>query len=90
MRKLSTRPVKARKPRVDLSPTRQAELVHLKAHTNIRHEELAKRAEREGWTFEHHLRRLSVFEVSERQTRRLERQLRQSGLASDETLAKEM
>jgi len=49
--------------------------------------ELAEKAAREGWTFESYLRNLVEQEVTDRERRRVERNLRQSGLPSTKTLA---
>jgi DNA replication protein DnaC len=60
----------------------------LKLPTIARHaEEVAQLAEREGWTFVHYLHHLVELEVQERRRRRIERNLRQSELPSDKTLA---
>ena len=48
--------------------------------------EVAKAAEKEGWSFETYLRQLVEIEVSERRERRIARLLRQSGLPPDKTL----
>lgn len=50
-------------------------------------EELAQKAEREGWTFGQYLRHLAELEVHERQHRRLERYLKESHLPREKTLA---
>lgn len=49
--------------------------------------EVAKQAEREGWSFERYLLHLAEIEVEDRRCHRIERLLRQSGLAHDKTLA---
>lgn len=60
----------------------------LKMPTIARHaEEVAQLAEREGWTFVRYLHHLVELEVQERRRRRIERNLRQSELPSDKTLA---
>lgn len=60
----------------------------LKMPTIARHaEEVAQLAEREGWTFVRYLHHLVELEVHERRRRRIERNLRQSELPSDKTLA---
>jgi DNA replication protein DnaC len=60
----------------------------LKMPTIARHaEEVAQLAEREGWTFIHYLHHLVELEVHERRRRRIERNLRQSELPADKTLA---
>ena len=48
--------------------------------------EVARAAEKEGWSFETYLRQLVEIEVSERRERRIGRMLRQSGLPPDKTL----
>lgn len=50
-------------------------------------EEIASKAEREGWTFGHYLRHLATLEVEERRRRRIERFQRDSDLPSEKTLA---
>lgn len=47
----------------------------------------ARKAEREGWTFESYLRHLVDLEISDRERRRLERNLKRSGLPGEKTLA---
>lgn len=54
-------------------------------HAN--YEELAAKAEREGWSFARYLLGLSEIELADRRTHRIERLLRQSGLPKDKTLA---
>jgi DNA replication protein DnaC len=49
-------------------------------------EEIATKAEREGWSFVHYLHHLAELEVQERQRRRIERYLKDSELPSDKTL----
>jgi len=49
--------------------------------------EVATRAEREGWAFEHYLHHLAEIEIEDRRCRRIERLLRQSCLPHDKTLA---
>ena len=51
------------------------------------HEDAARQAEREGWTFEKYLRYLVELELTERERRRLERNLRRAGLPGEKTLA---
>jgi DNA replication protein DnaC len=51
------------------------------------HAEVARRAESQGWTFEKYLQELAELELSDRQRRRIERNLRRSSLPSDKTLA---
>ena len=51
------------------------------------HAEYAKRAEKEGWTFEDYLRELASLELTERRHRRIDRYRKESGLPADKTLA---
>jgi DNA replication protein DnaC len=50
-------------------------------------EEIAQKAEREGWTFGRYLHHLAELEIHERRHRRIERLLHQSDLPRDKTLA---
>lgn len=50
------------------------------------HEETARRAEQEGWSFERYLRHLAEVELADRERRRTERLLRHSRLPVDKTL----
>jgi DNA replication protein DnaC len=50
------------------------------------HEETARRAEQEGWSFEHYLRHLAEVELADRERRRTERLLKHSRLPVDKTL----
>ncbi len=50
------------------------------------HEELARQADRDGWTHIEYLRRLVELEVSERRRRRIERLRKGAGLPEDKTL----
>jgi DNA replication protein DnaC len=60
----------------------------LKLATIRRHaEEIAQQAEREGWTFQRYLHHLVELELHERRRRRIERNLKDSGLPADKTLA---
>jgi DNA replication protein DnaC len=60
----------------------------LKLPTVARHaEEVARLAEREGWTFERYLHHLVELEIHERRRRRIERHLKDSDLPRDKTLA---
>jgi DNA replication protein DnaC len=60
----------------------------LKLPTVARHaEEVARLAERDGWTFERYVHHLVELEVHERRRRRIERYLRDSDLPRDKTLA---
>ena len=51
------------------------------------HEEVARQAEREGWTFEAYLRHLVEMELNERKERKILRLRKESELPSDKTLA---
>ncbi len=53
----------------------------------LHHEDVASRAEREGWTFTRFLEELVELEGNERQVRRIERLRKGSGLPADKTLA---
>lgn len=60
----------------------------LKLPTVARHaEEIARLAEREGWTFERYVHHLVELEIHERRRRRIERHLKDSDLPRDKTLA---
>jgi DNA replication protein DnaC len=60
----------------------------LKLPTIARHtEEIAQKAEREGWTFGQYLHHLAELEVHERRRRRIERFLKASDLPREKTLA---
>ena len=60
----------------------------LKLPSFARHgEEVAQKAEREGWTFGHYLHHLAELEVQERRRRRIERYQKLSELPSDKGLA---
>lgn len=60
----------------------------LKLPTIARHsEEVASKAEREGWSFGQYLKHLATLEVEERRRRRIERNLRDSDLPAEKTLA---
>ena len=50
------------------------------------HGEVAKRAEKEGWSFGQFLEELADVELAERKSRKIERLLKGSGLPSDKTL----
>jgi DNA replication protein DnaC len=50
-------------------------------------EEIASKAEREGWTFGRYLHHLAELEVDERRRRRIERFLKESELPGEKTLA---
>ena len=62
---------------------RALKLPTLALHTD----EVAAKAEREGWSFHQYLRCLVGLEVEERWRRRIERHRRQSGLPGEKTLA---
>lgn len=51
------------------------------------HEEVAQKAEREGWSFGHYLRHLAALEVEHRRRKRITRLLKRSGLPGEKTLA---
>ncbi len=50
------------------------------------HEELARQAEREAWSFSQYLHHLSEVEIADRERRRTERLLKQSDLPRDKSL----
>ncbi|MCP3885876.1 MAG: ATP-binding protein [Propionibacteriaceae bacterium] len=52
-----------------------------------RHQEVAMRAEKEGWSFGQYLHHLAEVEHEDRRIRRIERALRRSRLPSEKTLA---
>ena len=59
----------------------------LKLPSVARHaEEVANKAEREGWSFGQYLRHLLELEVEERRRRRIERNLRDSALPGEKSL----
>jgi DNA replication protein DnaC len=51
------------------------------------YDEVARLADREGWTFAQYLMHLAEAEIEDRRQRRIDRLLRQSGLPKDKTLA---
>ena len=51
------------------------------------HEEVAQKAEREGWSFGQYLRHLVALEVEERSRSRVTRNLKLSELPTEKTLA---
>lgn len=51
------------------------------------HEEIAQKAEQEGWSFTQYLRHLAMLEVEERGRRRIARNLKLSQLPGEKTLA---
>ena len=60
----------------------------LKLATVRRHaEEIALQADREGWTFHRYIHHLVELEIHERRRRRIERNLKDSGLPADKTVA---
>jgi IstB-like ATP binding protein len=60
----------------------------LKLPTISRHaEEIARQAERDGWTFERYLHHLVELEVHERRRRRIARHYKESDLPGEKTLA---
>ena len=50
-------------------------------------DDVATKAEREGWSFAQYLRHLTILEVEERRRRRIERNQRDSNLLAEKTLA---
>lgn len=50
-------------------------------------EEIAQKAEREGWTFGRYLHHLAELEIEERRRRKVERYLADSDLPREKTLA---
>ena len=54
---------------------------------NSSYQELATKAQAEGWTFEQYLKYLAETEIADRERRRVERNLRQAHLPSDKTIA---
>ena len=69
-------------------PTLAMLLRVLKLPTIGRHaEDVAAKAEREGWSFVQYLRHLVGLEVQERRRRRIERNQRDSNLPAEKTLA---
>jgi DNA replication protein DnaC len=65
--------------------------VHLRAlklpSFGLHHEEVAEKAEREGWSFVQYLHHLAEMEVADRVTRKIERLRKRSGLPPEKTLA---
>jgi DNA replication protein DnaC len=51
------------------------------------HEEVAEKAERESWSFVQYLHHLAEMEVADRETRKIERLRKRSGLPPEKTLA---
>jgi DNA replication protein DnaC len=69
-------------------PTLAMLLRVLKLPTIGRHaDDVATKAEREGWSFAQYLRHLTLLEVEERRRRRIERNQRDSNLLAEKTLA---
>ena len=63
-------------------------LRELKLPAFVRHaEEIARKAEQEGWTFGHYLHHLAELEIEERRRRRIARYQRASDLPPEKTLA---
>jgi DNA replication protein DnaC len=63
-------------------------LRELRLGTVVRHaQEVAIRAEREGWSFTHYLHYLVEMELLEREQRRVHKRLKESGLPTGKTLA---
>lgn len=54
---------------------------------NSSYQEMATKAQAEGWTFEQYLKYLAETEIADRESRRVGRNLRQSHLPFDKTLA---
>ena len=50
-------------------------------------DDIATKAEREGWTFGHYLHHLAAIELEERRRKKLERYLRESALPAEKTMA---
>lgn len=50
------------------------------------YKEVIERAEKEGWSYKHFLHHLAEIELADRETRKTERLLKQSGLPRDKTL----
>lgn len=63
----------------------QLRALHLPAFSAY-HEEVAAKAESEGWSFAQFLGHLAEAELAERERRRLERNLKSSGLPAEKTL----
>jgi DNA replication protein DnaC len=53
----------------------------------VHHQEIARQAEREGWTLDMYLRHLVELELSERKERKIQRLRKDSELPTDKTLA---
>ena len=51
------------------------------------HEEIAQKAEQEGWSFAQYVRHLAILEVEERRRKRIAKNLKQSQLPGEKTLA---
>jgi DNA replication protein DnaC len=69
-------------------PTLAMLLRVLKLPTIGRHaDDIATKAEREGWSFAQYLRHLTILEVEERRRRRIERNQNASNLLAEKTLA---
>jgi DNA replication protein DnaC len=73
---------------VPSEPTLAMLLRVLKLPTIGRHaDDIATKAEREGWSFAQYLRHLTILEVEERRRRRIERNQSASNLLAEKTLA---
>jgi len=60
----------------------------LKLPTFVRlHEEIAHKAEQEGWSFAQYVRHLAILEVEERRRKRIAKNLKKSQLPGEKTLA---
>jgi DNA replication protein DnaC len=69
------------------TPSLQMMLRSLRLPTFVEsHAEVSRRAANEGWSHEHYLLHLAELELTERERRRTERLLKQSGLPRDKTL----
>jgi len=51
------------------------------------HEEIAQKAEQEGWSFAQYLRHLAILEIEERRRKRISRNLKASQLPGEKTMA---
>jgi DNA replication protein DnaC len=80
----------SRPPREPNNPEQSLELLlrGLKLPSFVaRHQQVAVRAEKEGWSFGQYLHQLAEAEHEDRRIRRIERALRQSSLPAEKTLA---
>jgi DNA replication protein DnaC len=73
------------------TPPRDSLAIHLRALKlpafTTHHEDVARQAEKGGWTFGRYLHHLCELEQMERRQRKIERLQKQSGLPSEKTLA---